>query len=499
MRFMTLTLALTLAITLTLVPTPATGSSSSGTRYELSTQYDPVANGGAVVTSGNARFTILTPRVIRCEYASSATFVDAATTAFINRNTTVPEYTKTSSNGVLKIETAYLSLTYSEGKTFSASSLQIASVANAPPAGSRSPRWTQKHAPKASPAFETWVYGAEPHKNLEGTIKSLDLLGVVTLNCTENANLRIHDESLHCRWGLVSRSGWAAVQDADNYLLTKDLGWWEGDSNPVQNPNQDDVYFFGHGSDYMGALEDFVLLAGKIPMAPRYSAGIFRTRWYDYAAHDVLDVVDDYLIRSIPLDVVILDMDWHVKFDGSTQNIWGAYSWDERLYPIPEAFVAALSAKNLPMMVNIHDDNGIATGEAMYKQAAAALGVSSGAPIPFDIVSRNYSYVLEDIVLGAVVDAAGAPPYGIDTGSSSYWGGWWTDFQQGGNQGNTPGGYLSAEIVLNKLRGTDYMRRGINQRDYTLSRWGGFGNHRYGQGFSGGTYELVSASERQRA
>ena len=33
--------------------------------------YDPVANVNAVVVSGNARFTVLTPDLIRIEYSSS--------------------------------------------------------------------------------------------------------------------------------------------------------------------------------------------------------------------------------------------------------------------------------------------------------------------------------------------------------------------------------------------------------------------------------------------
>ena len=56
----------------------------------------------------------------------------------------------------------------------------------------------------SSSAFDSWVPGMANTGNLLGTIKSLDMLGVITLNCTENANVTIHDEQLHCAWGLVS-------------------------------------------------------------------------------------------------------------------------------------------------------------------------------------------------------------------------------------------------------------------------------------------------------
>jgi hypothetical protein len=40
-------------------------------------------------------------------------------------------------------------------------------------------------------------------------------------------SLKVHDESLHCEWGLVSRSGWAVVDDTTNWGLTKGAEWWD--------------------------------------------------------------------------------------------------------------------------------------------------------------------------------------------------------------------------------------------------------------------------------
>ena len=70
---------------------------------------------------------------------------------------------------------------------------------------------------------------------------------------------------------------------------------------------------FAHGLNYRQALQDFVLVAGKIAMVPRYATGIWWTRWFNFNNYDVLKVVNDYSTRSIPLDVFVLDMDWHMK------------------------------------------------------------------------------------------------------------------------------------------------------------------------------------------
>ena len=53
---------------------------------------DPVANANAVVTCGNARFTVLTPEMIRIEYSETAQFEDRATFTIVNRNLDVPSY-----------------------------------------------------------------------------------------------------------------------------------------------------------------------------------------------------------------------------------------------------------------------------------------------------------------------------------------------------------------------------------------------------------------------
>ncbi len=53
----------------------------------------PAANPAAVVTEGSARFTVLTPEMIRIEYSDSAIFEDRATFTVSNRYfDTVPRY-----------------------------------------------------------------------------------------------------------------------------------------------------------------------------------------------------------------------------------------------------------------------------------------------------------------------------------------------------------------------------------------------------------------------
>eukprot|EP01125_Pyxidicula_operculata_P005865 TRINITY_DN2050_c0_g6_i2.p1 TRINITY_DN2050_c0_g6~~TRINITY_DN2050_c0_g6_i2.p1 ORF type:complete len:1034 (+),score=272.65 TRINITY_DN2050_c0_g6_i2:380-3481(+) len=415
-----------------------------GSRYEL-LNYNPVANPNAVVISGNARFTVLTPSLIRMEYGNGGKFEDRATPAFVNRNLTVPSFTTNTQSGSLYITTSSLVLRYTIGAPFNSSTLSVRSIGS------------------TSPSFN-WFYGTPDTGNLLGTVRSLDMVGVIPLNCTQNANITVHDESLHCEWGVISKAGWSVIDDTQNWGLNSN-DWWD-----TPNTDQVDLYFFGHGHNYKQALKDFTSVAGKIAMTPRYASGIWWSRWYNLDNADVQQVVMDYVDYSVPLDVYILDMDWHTK-EG-----WGGYSVDTRLFPYPSVTFGWLHDHGLHVGANIHDDDGVRPTETMYPELAHALGISNNSTIPFSAINPSYMYGLEDIVLADVERE------GMDF--------WWIDWQQGGKEGGCKGGKQNPTIWLNKLRGTDHIRRKSALRGLILSRFGGLGSHRYQVGFSGDVDEL---------
>jgi hypothetical protein len=338
--------------------------------------YDPVADPSAVVVSsdGMARFTVLTPRLIRMEQRGNSSapgaFEDRSTIAMMNRKLPVPAFTHAESGGVLTVITASLKVTYTVGQPFSAASLQVASL-------------------DANSAFKGWSFGDAFPGNLLGTIRGLDGQERTTLNCTENHGTDDNGEYNHCEWGVVSRDGWVAYEDSVNFALDEN-DWWApsapasrvctapkagtdttGPTNSAAYPqgttvanidacctaclndptcvagyvfdtnadspncwplagstgetpaanrsfapmksqstnaDEHDIYFFGHGHDYFGALQDFVSVAGKTIMTPRYTSGIWWSRWYDIGNFDLKKIVNDYESRDIPLDVFVIDM-----------------------------------------------------------------------------------------------------------------------------------------------------------------------------------------------
>src|SRR5437660_630920 len=76
--------------------------------------YDPVADPKAVVRVGNARFTVLTPQLIRMEWTADGKFEDHASFVFLNRHLPVPKFAVSTADGgsTHVIKTDALSLAY---------------------------------------------------------------------------------------------------------------------------------------------------------------------------------------------------------------------------------------------------------------------------------------------------------------------------------------------------------------------------------------------------
>ncbi len=70
--------------------------------------FRPMADPKAVVVSGNARFTVLTSRLIRLEYADDGRFQDQPSQLVWFREQPVPEFTVEEADGRLHIRTSHL-------------------------------------------------------------------------------------------------------------------------------------------------------------------------------------------------------------------------------------------------------------------------------------------------------------------------------------------------------------------------------------------------------
>jgi len=428
---------------------------------------DPVADPSAVVVMGKARFTVLTPELIRMEWASDGKFEDHASFVFLNRKLPPVAFDRAEleHGHKLVIKTSALTLTYTPG------------------AGLRSHqdgRFTPENltidlSVDGKPV--KWHPGLTDDQNLMGTTRTLDgAVGEKTREPIEE--------------GLISRSGWAMVDDSSRPLFdSADFSFKDGQNSPwpwvMERPAGDrqDWYFFGYGHDYRKALGDYVKVAGRIPLPPRFAFGAWWSRYWDYSDQEIEEIVRGFHENDVPLDVFVIDMGWHIsreqlqargEKDQSGHGLgWSGYSWNPLLFPDPDMFLTRLHADHLKTSLNLHPASGIQPWEDAYPAMARAMGIdpASRQYVPFDLTDRKYAANYMNLVLRPL------EKQGIDF--------WWLDWQQ---EKNTKMAGVNPTFWLNYVHFTDQQRQGL--RPLLFHRWGGLGNHRYQIGFSGDTVSV---------
>jgi alpha-glucosidase (family GH31 glycosyl hydrolase) len=426
-------------------------------------QFEPVADAKAMVTTGHARFTVLTPELIRMEWAADGKFEDHASLVFLNRRLPVPKFTQVNyqsggDTGVT-LRTSALTLIYrpeigGDGK-FTSDNLSITLHLNG--------------------ADVVWTPGTRDTGNLLGTVDTLD--GVT------GGNINLEP-------GLVSRNGWVVVDDTMRPLFdSADFSFEKGEASVwpwvMARPagERQDWYFFGYGHEYKRALHDFTRVAGKIPLPPRFAFGAWWSRYWSYTDQEFEELVHNFRTHEVPLDVLVIDMDWHPTFgshwwdnklDPSGHVLgWTGYTWNKLLFPDPPDFLADIHRQGLKATINMHPGSGVQEWEESYPQMARAMGIDPATKkyVPFDLLDKKFATNYMNVLHHPL------EKQGIDF--------FWLDWQE---ESTTKFPTLTPIWWLNYVHFTDQEREG--KRPLLFHRWGGLGNHRYEIGFSGDTVSV---------
>lgn len=467
---------------------------------QQSSEFHPEASKDAQVTVGKARFTVLTSRLIRMEWAADAQFEDRATLGIVNRNLEVPSYDVRKSKSKVVISTSDMTLTYSGQNKFSAENLSIS---------------FRMADPKSKKGVKTvtWYPGLDDSGNLLSTARTLDRCdGVTTIDPYDK--------------GVLSRDGWAVVDESDRHVFVPVESDWKYWVECRPQGERQDLYFFGYGHDYTDALADFTKVSGKIPLPPKYAFGYWWCRYWQYSDYELIDLADHFKDYNIPMDVMIIDMDWHDTWteiaqatpphpgskgrsgrDEFGQGIgWSGYTWKKELFPNPANFLSELNRRNIRSSLNLHFNNGIQPYEEPYERFVEDyLSRTSEYDGPKDFVYDGpFQYEGNSYTCGKAGDKAPVPfricqmewadsyfsqvirPFekqGVDF--------WWLDWQQWRESkyidslSNTF--WLNYTFFNDKVRQTESLGKSA-PRPMIYHRWGGIGSHRYQVGFSGDIY-----------
>lgn len=397
--------------------------------------YKPQAN---PLVFGNNRLTIITPTLLRLEYAEEGKFIDKPTLFAYDRSNTLSLDSidvKDLGDDCYEITTPALRIWYHhDGVPFSTSNLNVFYTLNG-----KEKKFTNRFILR---------------NNLGGPIETLDRV---------TKEIPLQD-------GILSKDGWYIIDDERSDLLND--GWIEPRDTKSHIQDQ---YCFVYGNDYKAALASLGAISGRVPMTRKYVSGIWYCRYWDYTSDEFLGIIDGYDKNDFPIDNIVFDMGWHTNDakTGTGHNghlYWNGYTWNRKLIPDPAALIKACHDRGVTVSLNDHPHDGIRSHEDIYPEFAKAMNLKDGDPEPmFDLSDRNY--------MEKFFDYAHRPheKIGVDF--------WWLDWQQNYLFPYVRGHNSTSLQWINELYFRDAARDG--KRPMGFSRWAGWGDHRHPIQFSG--------------
>src|SRR5215470_624210 len=294
----------------------------------------------STIVAGNARFEFLTPSLVRMEYSPSGKFIDAPTAVVQKRGWPEVKLRSTREGEWLTASSGAVTVRYrTASSAFTAANLNVT--------------WSD-HAGVA----HTWHPRDVDALNLGGLTYSLDNVSKTNLTADETATESPVNDDIpgidlvlaKATPGLLSRSGYAFIDDSPTPVLNAQRTWIE----PRPQPLGQDWYLFVYGRDYRSVLAQYAQLCGPIPMIPRFVLGAWITdlnfeyfpgtpesqqpEFKRYNQQHLMAEVSRMRRDHVPFDTLVLDFAWH------NYGWQGGYDWSP-LIPQPQKLMRWLHAQ----------------------------------------------------------------------------------------------------------------------------------------------------------
>ena len=374
----------------------------------LSVGFAPAASGAAspsgttTIAAGNVRFEFLAPSLVRMEFSPLGKLVDAPTAVVQKRDWPTVPVERREQDGWLVASSSAVTLRYRLGSgAFTAANLTVS--------------WNDRAG-----AAHAWHPGESDPLNLGGLTYSLDNVSAANLANDETALASPLNDEIpgidlmlpKATPGLLSRSGYAFIDDSPTPVLNAQRTWIE----PRPQPVGQDWYLFAYGRDYRRVLGQYAELCGPIPMIPRFVLGAWITDlnfeyfpgtpesqqpdFKRYNQQHLMEEVSRMRRDRIPFDTLVLDFAWH------NYGWQGGYDWSP-LIPQPQELMRSLHAQGVKLSLNdhpgyIHTDESILSFSDSH---ASAVLQALGRPLPakptFDLdISQGWRFAKDPQDLG---------------------------------------------------------------------------------------------------
>ena len=290
---------------------------------------------------------------------------------------------------------------------------------------------------------------------------------------------------------MINAAGMYAMYDGATHRTTaaddSEEPWLD---KATQQPENLDLYFFCYGSDYTLGLTQLASITGPAPLMPQAAYGVWWCQCCPaYTAQSFeQEILAFYNNHSLPLTIVVLDMDWHVGGSSPVGGglLWNSYTWDKTLFANHTDFVARLKSgdtpyqKPLKLVLNIHPGsyqiyNGPArppehSDEEHYAAFSKAMGVDPALNKTFNCNLYDQTYT--NAVTSTMLDATGMDYYWDDCYSCTWESGinrTLNAYGDGGSCGDGVSTNVEANLWSN-LAFNNHRQRITKERPLTLNR-----------------------------
>jgi len=311
-----------------------------------------------IIRGQKYRITVLTERLVRLEYNENGVFNDEPTLLAWNRNFPKAEFTLNQDNHILEITTKYFKLTYNKERNFAKSNSSGILKVNC--------LGTDRY----------WYYGHPEVRNY----------GTPGIFLEENGKTNFTK-------GLYSIEGFASIDDSRSKIMDED------GTIRQKADNTTDVYLFVYDKDFDLCLRDYFYLTGMPALLPRYALGNWWSRNDAYDDQSVSDLIDNFNDHDIPLSVLLLDKDWHLRTNIKSKNLKTGFTWNKDLFADPALLSQYLHANGVRLGLSVNPSEGIYPIEEFYEVAKKYLETDKNGVIPFNMYDPRFIDVYLKVII----------------------------------------------------------------------------------------------------
>lgn len=312
---------------------------------QFNVDYDAIKPNSECIFQGyRYRFTVLSERLIRLEYNENGMFVDEPTELVVNRCFPKPHFEVKEDNKILEIKTAYFKLSYVKEKPITKDRNLKVTIGS---------------------SDEFWRYGHVEAKNYP-------------------APTIIEKGKVESSKSLYSLDGFVTIDDSNTKILER-TGTFRTNEYPGT-----DLYLFVYLKDFDACLKDYFTLTGYPALIPRFALGNWWNRNEEYNDMSLKELVDNFENNHIPLSVILLDKDWHIRTYKNKEHLKTGFTFNKELFAAPYEMISYLHSKGIRVGLNVNPSEGLYNIDEYYEKAIAYLKPDENGVIPFQVLDPKW-------------------------------------------------------------------------------------------------------------